>query len=150
VKKIDPFTFIVRHFGFLKFIPLMAFQFDSMLKLWMLLTRPELLDCIDDIEAEVLSWPGAERQLHKYGGLQFNCNGKEIGHIHGNGILDMRFSRKIKAELMAAGRIDHHHVFVNSGWITFRIRERGDYLYASKLLRIGYLRVLEKPPTMSQ
>jgi len=120
---------------------LVAFQFDSMLKLWMLFTAPDLLDCIDDIETEVLSWPGTTKGLHQYGGLQFNCNGLEIGHIHGNGILDLRFSRKVKQQLLVEGRIDHHHVFINSGWISFYIRKRDDNIYAQQLLRMSYLRI---------
>jgi len=144
VKNKAVFTFIVKNLGFLKLVPLLAFQFDSMLRLWTFFTRRHVLDCIDAVEAAVLTWPGTRRQFHKYGGIQFNYGGREIGHIHGNGILDMRFSRKIKALLMDEGRITDHHVFQNSGWITFHIHDRSDDIYAQKLLRMGYDRIAGK------
>ena len=135
------FKFIIKYLGFLKSFPLLAYLFDSQFKLWMLITNPELLDCLDDIEAEILSWKGASVSLHKYGGMQFNCNGKEIGHIHSNGILDIRFSRNIKQQLMEEGRISDHHVFTNSGWISFYVMKKGDVVYAVSLLKMAYLKI---------
>jgi hypothetical protein len=135
------FKFIVKYLGFLKSAPLLAYLFDSQFKLWLLFTNIELLDCLDDIEAEVLSWKGTSVSLHKYGGIQFNCKGKEIGHIHSNGILDIRFSRKIKQQLMKAGRISDHHVFTNSGWISFYVLKKADVAYANQLLKMAYLKI---------
>jgi hypothetical protein len=113
-------------------------MYDGMLKLWTLIKNPEVLDWMDEIEMEVLSWKNTTVHLHKYGGLQFNYEGKEIGHIHSNGLLDMLLSRKIKAELMAEGRIQDHHSFKKSGWISFYIETEGDRDYAIWLLRFGY------------
>ncbi len=135
------FKFIVKYFGLLKSIPLLAYLFDSQFKLWLLITNAELLDCLDDIEAEVLSWKGTSVSLHKYGGLQFNWNGKEIGHIHSNGVLDIRFSQKIKQQLMEEGRINDHHVFTNSGWISFYVMKKEDVKYANRLLKMAYLKI---------
>ena len=138
------FRFIVKYLGFLKHIPYVALLFDCMLRLWLLLTKPEILDCLDEIEAEIKTWPRTTTSLHKYGGMQFNCNGKEIGHIHSNGILDICFSRKIKQQLMAEGRISDHHVFANSGWISFYIMQPEDGLYAAQILRMAYLMVCKR------
>ena len=135
------FKFVVKYLGFLKSIPLLAHLFDSQLKLWLLLTNAALLDSFDAIETEVLSWNGTSVSLHKYGGLQFNCNGKEIGHIHSNGILDIRFNRKQKLQLMAEGRISDHHIFTNSGWTSFYVRNSEDVAYASGLLKMAYLKM---------
>lgn len=119
----------------------MAHLFDSQLRLWSLITNPGLLDCFDELEAEVLGWDNTSIGLHKYGGTQYNYKGKEIGHIHSNGILDIRLSRKIKNQLMAEGRIDNHHIFENTGWISFYIRHQSDNAYAKKLLKIAYLNI---------
>ncbi len=132
------FSFVVKYFGFLKHVPLLPHVFESFMKVVLLFTNARVLDCIDDIETEVLSWPGTSISIHKYGGLQFNYGGKELGHIHGNGLLDMLFSRKIKQELLAEGRISHHHFFTNSGWISFYIRNEEDAAYAKGLLRRGF------------
>jgi predicted DNA-binding protein (MmcQ/YjbR family) len=114
--------------------------FDTQLKLWSLITNPAMLDSLDNIEAEVLSWPGTNTTLHKYGGMQFNYNGHEIGHVHSNGILDIRFSRKTKQQLMDEGRVNDHHVFDKSGWISFYIRGKEDADNAVELLRMAYLK----------
>jgi hypothetical protein len=140
VKKINLFNFTVKNFGFLKFVPLAPLVFDAWLKLWTLITNAEVLDAMEAIEADVLTWAGASVGLHKYGGVQFNYNGRELGHIHGNGLLDMRFSRSVKNELLTENRITHHHIFINSGWISFYIRNEDDAGYAVKLLNLAYVK----------
>ncbi|WEK18241.1 MAG: DUF5519 family protein [Candidatus Pedobacter colombiensis] len=135
------FSFVVRYLGFLKSIPLFPHVFDSLLKLWVFMTRSYLLDWFDEIEYEVLSWEGTSVSMHKYGGLQFNCRGKEIGHLHGNGLLDVLFTREIKQQLLDKGRIQPHHVFEKSGWISFYIVNYYDKAYAEELLMIAYQRI---------
>ncbi|MEO3408224.1 luciferase family protein [Mucilaginibacter sp. CAU 1740] len=135
------FLFVRKYLGFLKFIPGLAIVFDGLLKLGSFVTKPVLLDWMDKIEAAVITWPQAIATTHKYGGLQFNYINAEIGHIHGNGLLDMPLSRKVKAELMADGRIEDHHTFKNTGWISFYIRNYDDVTYALDLLRLGYERL---------
>jgi hypothetical protein len=143
VKKNSLFNFTIKYFGFLKSVPLLPQLFDSQLKLWSLLTNWSLLQAIDDIEAEILSWEGTHTTLHKYGGLQFNYKGLEIGHIHSNGILDIRFNRKIKQQLMNEGKISDHHIFIKSGWISFYMQGRADTGYALKLLRMAYIKICQ-------
>ncbi len=132
------FEFTVRYLGFLKHVPLLPHLFDVILRLWTLVTNRELMNCLDDIEEEVLSWPATTVQSHKFGGVQFNFQHKEIGHIHGNGILDILFSREIKASLIKNGRASDHHIFKNSGWISFYIRGHVDKSHALELLRQAY------------
>jgi len=135
------FLFVRKYFGFLKFIPGLAIVFDGLLKLGSFAAKPALLDWMDEIEAAVLKWPNTHATTHKYGGLQLNYIKTEIGHIHGNGLLDMLLSRKIKEQLMADGRIEDHHTFKNTGWISFYIHNKDDAGYALALLRLGYERL---------
>jgi len=139
------FLFVIRYLGFLKFIPGLGILFDGWLKIFTLLTKPDMLDWIDEIEAQTLRWSGISISTHKYGGLQINCNGKEVGHIHSNGLLDMLLSRNIKARLMLEdNRVEEHHSFKNTGWISFYIHTEYDLKIALKLLRLGYERIVEK------
>ena len=138
------FLFITRYLGFLKSVPTLGWAFDGWLKLWILIKKPEILDWMDEIEVEVLSWENTASVIHKYGGMQFNYRGKEIGHIHSNGLLDMLLSRSVKQSLMQEGRVEDHHSFVNTGWISFYIHNDSDKEYALKLLRIGYERSVVK------
>jgi hypothetical protein len=138
VRKINLFGFIVKNFGFLKFVPLLALVFDAWLKLWSLISNPEILDAMDEVETAVCKWPGASVGLHKYGDVQFNYDGRELGHIHGNGLLDIRFSRAVKYELLKEQRVNDHHIFKNSGWISFYISNKEDSAYAIRLLEMVY------------
>jgi len=135
------FDFVVRHLGFLKSVPLLPQVFEAFLIMWSFIFKPEVLDCIDTIHDEVLSWDGIKECRHKYGGMQFDCYGKEIGHIHGNGILDILFSKKIKEQLLAEGKIKDHHIFANTGWISFYITKKEDAAYAIKLLGLSWSKI---------
>jgi len=99
---------------------------------------------MDEIEAEVLSWKGTTTSMHKYGGLQFNCNGREIGHLHSNGLLDVLYNREIKQQLLIQGRIQQHHLFEKSGWVSFYILDYQDKVYASELLELAYRKSLKQ------
>jgi hypothetical protein len=141
VKKIDFFNFIVKRFSLLKSLPLLPHVFDAAFKIWQVVIGSKLRYYIDSIEAEVREWDKTSVGLHKYGGLQFNYQGKEIGHLHSNGLLDIRFSRAIKIALLAENRVKDHHVFTDSGWISFYIRNVDDKEYAVKLLQMAYLKM---------
>jgi hypothetical protein len=134
------FSFVVKRLGFLKFIPLIAIFYDSLIKLWVFVTKPKLLDWIDDIEDAILKLPDSSVSIHKYGGSQFNYFQQEFAHLHSNGLLDILFHQKLKQELLVGGRIKDHHVFKNSGWISFYIKDEQDVIYAIGLLRLAYER----------
>jgi|GEM_PF-458510 len=132
------FNFVVRYLGFLKHMPGTAFLFDCWLRIVTLFNNPVLLDYMDEIEGEVLKWRGTIKTLHKYGGVQFNYGNREIGHIHGNGLLDMLLNKNLKQQLMEEGKVLNHHVFKNTGWVSFYIKNKTDKDYAINLLRIAY------------
>jgi hypothetical protein len=132
------FNFIVKYFGILKHIPLFPHVFDAYLKIQTLFLNKKILDYIDDIENEVLLWKNTSIGSHQYGGVQFNLNEKELGHIHSNGLLDILFNRKIKSQLIQEGKAEPHHVFKDSGWITFKIQTEHDKKSAIALLRRSY------------
>ncbi|WP_207421092.1 luciferase domain-containing protein [Desertivirga brevis] len=133
------FAFVVNRLGFLKVMPGLPLFFDALLRLWLFVTKPQMLEWLDDIESEVGSWEDVSLSLHKYGGLQFNYKGKEIGHLHSNGLLDVLFSRKMKAELLADMRVGDHHLLKRSGWISFYLKSEEDVNYAIQLLRLRTL-----------
>ncbi|WP_244139424.1 luciferase domain-containing protein [Mucilaginibacter ginkgonis] len=95
------------------------------------------MDWLDEIKLEVSEWDGVTVCTHKYGGIQFNKGDKELGHIHSNGLLDILLNRALKQQLKTGNRIQDHHKFKNSGWISFYLREKDDITYALKLLRLA-------------
>jgi hypothetical protein len=94
---------------------------------------------MDEIEKEVSGWDNVHVSTHKYGGLQLNYGKTELGHIHSNGLLDMLLSRKIKEQLMREyNRVQDHHSFKKTGWISFYMSEYGDKEFALGLFETAY------------
>jgi hypothetical protein len=125
-------------------VPLLPHVFEGMQKIWTLLVHPEILKLLDEIEAELSAWPDVNIGLHKFGGTQFNIKGKEIAHIHGIGLLDIRFDRAVKKETLMDDRTENHHAFPQSGWVSFYLRTKNDREYAVKLLRKKYNNIVTK------
>lgn len=90
------FNFTVKYLGWLKDIPFLPMIFESLLILHSYLFNRDILKSIEKIEEEVTKWPGISKLNHRYGGIQFDYDGKEIGHIHGHGLLDILFSKAIR------------------------------------------------------
>ena len=134
------FDFTVRYLGFLKHVPLLPHLFEALLKVNTVLSNRSVLDHIDDIENTVLSWDHTSIHPHKFGGVQFNVNGKEIGHLHGNGLLDVPFRKSTKEKLVTEtnGRVKEHHIFKKSGWISLHIQNSSDKELAISVLKLSY------------
>ena len=133
------FNFTVKYLGFLKEIPIVPHVFDTFLKLSYMICDKKVIDSIDKIESIVSEWENINLSMHKYGGLQFNVGTKEIGHIHSNGLLDILLDKRQQMELVSKGLAEEHHVFKNSGWISFYIKTEKDIDKAVSLLRISFL-----------
>lgn len=94
------------------------------------------------IEATVTDWPGIEIGSHDRGGREFTLHGREIGHIHGERLLDIPFPKRVRDVLIEEDRAEKHHVVPESGWISYRIRTDDDVADALWLLRLSYLHQL--------
>lgn len=86
----------------------------------------------------VLTWPEVTAHPHRFGGTEFQLGKREIGHIHGDTLVDIPFPTKVRNELVAAGRAQPHHVLPESGWISFYIRQPEQVAEAIALLRQSY------------
>jgi hypothetical protein len=60
--------------------------------------------------------------FHRFGGIEFRWQGKEIAHMHGNGLLDVPFPSIVARALVAKGLTGVHHVYPDSGWTSFQIK----------------------------
>ncbi|MBL0170791.1 MAG: DUF5519 family protein [Gemmatimonadaceae bacterium] len=94
------------------------------------------------LESLLREWPGVVVTAHRFGGLEFRVDRREIGHFHPSGLLDLPFPVRLRRELVAAGRADAHHMLPNTGWVTFRVRTEHDLPAAVELLRLNYERLL--------
>jgi hypothetical protein len=92
------------------------------------------------IEREVTSWPGVTTGDTGRGGLQFNYGRVELGHLHGSSFADLPFPKKVRDELIAAGRASVHDPLPNSGWVRRRMNGPGDKEGVIELFRMNYER----------
>lgn len=70
------------------------------------------------VRRAVGSWDGVEVGPHRFGGIEFRLGRRELGHLHGDRIADLPFPRRVRDELIAAGRARPHHVLPDTGWVT--------------------------------
>lgn len=84
------------------------------------------------------SWPGVEAHAHRFGGTEFRLGSREIGHVHGDHLVDIPFPTRVRQEVVAAGQAQPHHVLPESGWVSVYLRRPGDVEEAIALLRRSY------------
>jgi hypothetical protein len=92
----------------------------------------------EEIQERVLQWQDVTARPHRFGGIEFRLGKRELGHLHGNSLLDVPFPRSVRNELVASGQAEHHHIFPDSGWVSFRIRSSDDVERAVDLLHRSY------------
>ncbi len=90
------------------------------------------------IQQAVLSWPNVEAKPHRFGGTEYVIGKREIGHIHGDWLVDIPFPVKVREEVVAAGKAELHHILPESGWISKYLREQKDVDEAIELFRLSY------------
>lgn len=92
----------------------------------------------------VSSWEGVAAGPHRFGGIEFRIDNREIGHLHGSHQADIPFSARLRKELVAAGRASLHHIYPNSGWVTFYIHSAEDVPALLELLQLNYDRLYNR------
>jgi len=97
------------------------------------------------IEREVLAWPGVTAAAHRFGGVEFRLGGRELGHLHGDRLADLPFPRRVRDELILAGRAAPHHILPDSGWVSCWLHGEEDVANAVALFRMQYDRVAGQP-----
>ena len=90
------------------------------------------------INQAVLTWEGTTRHRHRYGGTEWRLGRREIGHIHGNWLVDIPFPKKVRDAVVAAGEAEAHHILPESGWVSFYLRQPDDVEKAISLLRRSF------------
>jgi hypothetical protein len=75
------------------------------------------------IKQAVLAWEHTEAHPHRFGGTEYRIGKRELGHVHGNVLVDIPFPKRVRDELIASGEAEPHHILPDSGWVSFYIRE---------------------------
>ena len=90
------------------------------------------------ITKTVTSWEGVTAAPHRFSGVEYAIGKREIGHIHGDHLVDIPFPKKVRDEIVSAGRAQPHHILPKSGWVSFYLREEEDIEKAIALLRESF------------
>jgi hypothetical protein len=94
---------------------------------------------IESIKKEILSWPYVTAEPHRFGGIEFRFNKREMGHIHGERLADIPFPMTTRNELVRSGRVSPHHVLPQSGWVSYWIdKGEEDVPVVIELFRMRY------------
>jgi predicted DNA-binding protein (MmcQ/YjbR family) len=92
----------------------------------------------EQITEAVTQWPAITVTPHRFGGVEYQVGRREIGHIHGDSLVDIPFPTAIRNDLVAQGLVRPHHVLPESGWISFYIHQPEDIKQAIELLHKSY------------
>ena len=131
------FDFVVRHLRWLARIPGFPQFFDSFLLVNTWLLRHSRFAAIETLEDEAMRLPGVRLKAHRFGGIEFQEQGRELCHVHGNGLLDVLLTRDGAKALLSEKRVRPHHVFPHSRWISFQMETTADVPFALELLKMA-------------
>lgn len=92
----------------------------------------------------LLSWEGVTLHPHRFGGVEFQRNGKEIGHLHGDSLFDLLLPKAERDRRVEAGKASPHHIFPDSGWVSVYLKSGEDVANAIEIARFNYERMRRK------
>lgn len=105
---------------------------------WKLLRQSRVRAYKEVLVDTVGEWEGVEPGPHRFGGTEFLLDGREVGHIHNFGLLDVPFTAPIGDAVVGAGEAARHHVLRKGGWVSTFVDDPDDRAHARALLRLSY------------
>jgi luciferase-like monooxygenase len=130
------FHFVVRHLRWLARIPGAPHLFDALLLAFTCVFSRPRTAAMELLERQALDLPGLRLRVHRLGGIGFiRADGREAGHVHGHGLLDVRLHPDRALSYVDRQLVGHHHVFPpKSGWVSLQLRSPADVGLAMELL----------------
>ena len=89
------------------------------------------------IDNALQGWSGVTSKQHRFI-TQYSLGRREIGHVHGDSLVDIPFTKTIRNELVSAGRAEPHYIHPESGWVSIFLRQAADVDRAIELLRLSF------------
>lgn len=90
------------------------------------------------IHQAVTRWEEIASAPHRFGGTEFRVGHREVGHVHGDSLVDIPFPLSVRDELVESRAAEPHHVLPRSGWVSVYLRNPRDVDRAIQLLRRSY------------
>jgi hypothetical protein len=95
-------------------------------------------EILETIKKELLRWPDVTAESHRFGGVEFRLNKREMGHIHGDRVADLPFPMDVRNELVNSGRVSAHHFLPESGWVSYWLKGKQDIPNVIELFKMRY------------
>jgi hypothetical protein len=90
------------------------------------------------IQSEIGALNGVTSGPHRFGGVEFMLGNREIGHVHGDSLVDVPLPKRVRNELVDSGQAEPHHVLPQSGWVSVYLKVPADVERAIWILRRSY------------
>ena len=103
-----------------------------------------LRDADEKIHLAMIECNGITSSVHRFGGTGYKLGKREIGHVHGNFLVNIPFPMKIRNTIIEIGEAEPHHILPDSGWVSVYIRNESDIERAIALLEKSYKIALEQ------
>ena len=116
--------FLARHFSWVpRVFPWAPQIFDGLLMLFALLVTPRRFIVQERLWSQILDLTGVSVTSHRYGGREAVLQGRELCHIHGNGVLDFILPNGVDIPAALTAHIHPHHVYPDSRWRTIVVNK---------------------------
>jgi Luciferase len=96
------------------------------------------LSAQEQIRIAVSDWEGVTVASHRFGGIEFRYEKRELGHVHGNSLADLPFPMPVRNELIRQGLARPHHVLPESGWVSVPMKSQEDVATVIRLFRSSW------------
>ena len=127
--------FLARYFAWVQRVFPWAPQiFDGLLMLFALLITPRRFIVQERLWSQILDLAGVSETSHRYGGREAVFQGRELCHIHGNGVLDFILPNGVDIPDALLSHIYPHHVYPDSRWRTVVVNKSIDCAAVMTLL----------------
>lgn len=140
------FVGMVRHARWLAKIPGGVLLADTLSRVLVAVFDSPRHRALLALEQEILAWPEVTTAHHSFGGVEFRRHGRELGHFHGCGLLDVHLDPDRARTAVAAGRAEPHHVLGASAWVSRWVRGAEDVPGALALLHEAWRAAGEHGP----
>lgn len=96
---------------------------------------------VETINKNILSWSGVTSGMHRFGGVEYRIDKREMGHVHDEILADLPFPMQMRNKLIESGRVSPHHILTHSGWVSKWIKDEKDVAEVIQLFRMQYERL---------
>lgn len=76
---------------------------------------------------------------HRFGGIEFRLLRRELGHVHGDSLVDIPFPKSVRDQIVAAYEAEPHHILPESGWVSVFLHGEQDVDRAIELLHRSFM-----------